>query len=794
MNKVWECIIDVFIGLLIIFVSVFIYFGLRTEAVMKAMYGDITKDFISDVKKNGVITSDDYEKYTEMMGVGNGLFNISLEHRYKILEPEYRFKTLEEIIDDQNKAYKGSNEYHYRDVVTERPYVENPINDGNFNKDTNESILADAEDKPADSNHVHDENCYDGHRHTGSKEFIHEHAHSGACTEYISYIIINATCSVCKNAFDNGYVDYYWDTNTNSVIHNFTHWRNVCPNCGSTSYVNGNLIYYYQWSCGYDYDVSGLGIMGTTEHIPRNVVYQYIKSYPQENNGFITYTSGCYAYHTSKELKDSYTYYDFTNSLNLDSARRAFDTMLYRDNCQGYCYIPRYIRIGISSRYYYDKRELDDLPNIYYITYESYVDSNGDIRFRFKNYMWKQYGSDTPVYGYSNLGFPTNITVQELRYLYSSFNTIKGYFDNLLGRGRADQYNPSDLTTHLQWFSQRTRQFEYYGGTYYVIEDATEYINVCGFDHSLGVNTWVTICGHEEDYSLECDKLIVSITPTHSNQTVYINDPLITTAKAVYMNGSEKTVLCETDFSTSAICKDMTAILTYSYTIEGKTYSNTCEITVTVIPRNKNCPNGHVYNLNADGTDPGCPYCRAWVESLRIIRPTTTPIIITIGTTLQENNVTLLATYMDGHTEEVSDGYVDNLDTCYLGTKPVTIGYKGVSITVPVTTVCATMVCDICGYEYNLYPDGTNPGCPNCISKIPVFTGNIMEYEHINHTEEILEELYNSGRYSFNVNDVFSIKVSNKLSTTARQILRKIYPSITKRWFLIEKSEYIMTK
>ena len=103
-------------------------------------------------------------------------------------------------------------------------------------------------------------------------------------------------------------------------------------------------------------------------------------------------------------------------------------------------------------------------------------------------------------------------------------------------------------------------------------------------------------------------------------------------------------------------------------------------------------------------------------------------------------------------------------------------------------------MCDICGYEYDLYPDGTNPGCPNCIQKIPVFTGNIMEYEHINHTEEILETLYDREEYILNIDDIFTVSVKNKTSNIARMLLRKIYPSISDRWFIINKSEYILKR
>jgi hypothetical protein len=153
---------------------------------------------------------------------------------------------------------------------------------------------------------------------------------------------------------------------------------------------------------------------------------------------------------------------------------------------------------------------------------------------------------------------------------------------------------------------------------------------------------------------------------------------------------------------------------------------------------------------------------------------------ITIGTTLHDNGVKLLVTYYDGHTETITGGYDDNLDKQYLGTKPVTIGYKGVTTQIMVTTVCAKMTCERCGFLYELYPDGSNPGCPRCISKTPVFTGNVLKYEEINYTNDILEELYEKG-----FDGIFSIvdrpmsledaiKNSNRLVENAAERIMRI--------------------
>lgn len=606
MNKAWTYIIDIFIGVLIMFVAVAIYFGLRTETVMKSMYDEITEEFVNSVKKNGVITIADYEGYMERMGTGNNLFDISFEHKYKILEPEYRFKTLEEIIEDQNNAYGGSNDYHYKDVITEKPHVDNPINDGNLNTDTNESVLSKAVDTPTDPSHVHTDDCYNGikHIHTGNS------SSGGGC-----------------------YGNYQPHTHTDS--------------CYETTYCSG--VWHGEWKYNYYFQEPP-----TCASCGKNMPMSWSKNGPT-----LSYTCGSCGYKGTRSY----------------SSREVINWYGTCTNCPA---------IIVSS-----------------------IDQGGKTHGTIKSLKCNKTGE----------------------YKLTCGKTEGRYYDN-----NGNEVSP--------------------------------------------------ICG----------QTVVSIAPTHNNQAVYTNDSLITTARAVFKDGSERTVVCTTNFSTATPGVNKTATLTYSYTIDGTEHNKTCTVTVTVIPRSNTCPNGHIYNMNPDGSDPSCPYCREWIDSLRVIDPTTSPIVITIGTTLIQNNVRLLATYMDGHTEEVSSGYIDNLDILYLGTKPVIIGYKGATVSVMVTTICATLVCDICGYEYNLYPDGTNPGCPRCIQKIPVFTGNIMKYEYVDYTEEVLEELYQKGKYDFNIDDIFGLTVSNKSTNIARMLLRKIYPSLTERWFYADKKVHVLSK
>jgi hypothetical protein len=310
------------------------------------------------------------------------------------------------------------------------------------------------------------------------------------------------------------------------------------------------------------------------------------------------------------------------------------------------------------------------------------------------------------------------------------------------------------------------------------------YCSVCGYNtfsgvgeyigHSCFRNTTTTVynCYLTEDNTLDCGFMLVNLTPTHPIQTVAAGDPLITTATATYKDGSTKVIECTSSFSTANIDQNQPVTLTYTYSISGVTYTKTCTITVTVVPRSKTCANGHTYNLNADGSDPGCPYCRSWLKSLEITYPDTGSITIYKGTSLADNGVTLLATYLDGRQEYLYNEYADNLDDQYVGTQNVTLSYKGKYITLIVITKRNLARCPICGRYYELYPDGSDPGCPYCQAKTPIFTGNVMDYYNKIYTNQILNELYEgSGIYYFTDRDYLLFNVKNSSKSVGMKIL-----------------------
>ncbi|MBH1940641.1 hypothetical protein I5677_07045 [Mobilitalea sibirica] len=550
----FEHIVDLAIVIILIFLFPLLFFGQKQDAIVQTVVEKEASQFVDEIRSKGYVTKEMYDEYVNQLSKTGLLYDVSLEHRQLIYEPEYRFRTPEEVIDEQDAAYTGTNTYHYRSVTTNVPHVEDPVFNGNLNTETNESVMEDAEDTPALPGHIHADDCYNGTKHT----------HNSSCdsTYYSTWKHVESQSSSERHSGCNGYISYY-----SSV--------DVCAECGV-------YFQYSQTSCS--------GSCGTFE-----------------------YSSG------------------------------------YSGNC-----------------------------------------------------------------------------------------TCSGYYVYSCGKEEGKYYN---------------------GDT---------------------------------EVSPNCNEKVTELTPTHPTQTVYTNDPLITTAKATYMDGSTKTVLCNTTYVTSSVVENRPVTITYSYSIDGTTYSKEATITVNVIPRNKECDHGHLYNLNTDERDPGCPYCRAWLSNLTVVIPDTGRITIYRGTTLPDNGVTLLATYLDGRTEYVYSDYVDNLDEYYVGSQNVTLSYKGHYTHLYVTTKRNIVFCSECGRYYELHPDDSNPGCPFCQSKIPIFTGNVMEYIDKRYTYEILKELYEgSGTYYFTDRDYLLLSLENKSASWGRRLLTNIFRGLDEKYIDFSYGGYV---
>ena len=219
---------------------------------------------------------------------------------------------------------------------------------------------------------------------------------------------------------------------------------------------------------------------------------------------------------------------------------------------------------------------------------------------------------------------------------------------------------------------------------------------------------------------------ITSITVTSSNQTVERYTEPVFTVRASYEDGSNKEVAGAsiTGFDKTKIGEQT---VTATYTENMISFSST--VTVTVTPMRRVCSVcNQSYFLSNEDFDTGCPVCKTIVSYLQV-----SPGSVTVnrGDSL---NVTVTATFLDGHTEVVM-GWVSNFDPYRSGLQLVMVTFQGKFAYVSVMVV-SVKTCTICGETYSLNEDGSDPGCPSCKTAL-VSISATPEYQSVNQGEDI---------------------------------------------------------
>lgn len=722
MPNALEKILDYIVAVILMFIIPICYFGIKKDAVIQVNVDKETSGFVELVSAQGYLTRSVYEKYLKDLGETNKLYTVELIHEQTAFEPEYKFRTAGEVVDEDEDLWAGSNVYLYEPVSTAPPVVIDPVdNSGHLNTETNESVLAAAVNTAASPDHVHTEECYSGHLHTGDQLFTHTHQHSDSCIKYTKEIYLEFDCKNCGEHNKRLIASYYWDTDSNSVKLGMSQGGTTsCIACGSTNVSAGEFHYGYGYSCGYDIDINGDGY---SDAVGTGTSYHYIRTEPQDKLLRATYVSGCYSYHNAVYLPISYHNYE-----GVPYYDTSYLSKLYYYGIERYCNIPLYYTLKYGNAN----------ENSILLTYKArYV--NGQLSFTYYSGSGiKNWESALPAVG----------SLQELEQLASNSQTFYHF-----------------LKANLKY----TSVYEGEASCAYALYGS---LDICG--HTIA-NQWYPTCGQVENATLSCGQIVESIVPTHPTQTIYLGEPMITTAIVTYRDGSTKTVVCSTTASSDSVAKDQEVELTYVNSLAVK---NTCKINLNVISRNKTCIHGHIYNLNNDGTDPGCPYCKNWLLSLSVLIPSSSKLTMYryAGNSLELEGVGLLAVYLDGHTEQVFNGYIDNLDTDYVGIQNVTISYKGLTTTLQVSILRNQKQCGVCGLYYNLYMDDTDPGCPFCKAKVPIFTGNVMTYCRNTYDDEIITELYEgTGTYYFRRGDVFRVKVSSRNKSNGLTAIGRLF-------------------
>ena len=219
---------------------------------------------------------------------------------------------------------------------------------------------------------------------------------------------------------------------------------------------------------------------------------------------------------------------------------------------------------------------------------------------------------------------------------------------------------------------------------------------------------------------------LVSITVAPSSQTIERYTEPIFSVKAYYEDGSNKEI---TGASVTGYNKSIIGNQNVTVTYTENSISKVSTVTVTVTPLKRICPTcGDTYFLNNDDFDTGCPTCKTIAAYIQV-----SPSYVTVNRG-ESLNVTVTATFLDGHTETVM-GWTSNFDSSRLGLQLVMITFQGKFAYVSVM-VTSTNTCSLCGSEYSLNEDGTDPGCPICKSALISISAS-PKYQSVNQGDDI---------------------------------------------------------
>lgn len=207
--------------------------------------------------------------------------------------------------------------------------------------------------------------------------------------------------------------------------------------------------------------------------------------------------------------------------------------------------------------------------------------------------------------------------------------------------------------------------------------------------------------------------LPTSILVTPSSYEVYNGNEPTYNVIIGYSDNTSKSIISgytKTGFTKGAGTKKV--VLTY--TENEKTV--TTSITIIVKRNLKVCTYGHTYELEDNDVDMGCQTCREYIVSLSV---TTKRIQIAKGEDLK-TKITIIGTFLDGHTEELKD-WTSDFNPSKSGIQFVEIAYKNLNTLITVEVI-DKIICGVCGSEYEGLEDGTDPGCPVCREEIVSIT------------------------------------------------------------------------
>lgn len=273
-----------------------------------------------------------------------------------------------------------------------------------------------------------------------------------------------------------------------------------------------------------------------------------------------------------------------------------------------------------------------------------------------------------------------------------------------------------------------------------------------------------------EDTTPVCNTVVVSLTATNQQQSVKKGESIISTATAVYLDGTVGTVNCSISGYNSEQEGTQTVILSYSGYVDSAKTQGTKSCTVTVKVQDDNIPsrltitpssyavyNGNEpsysvtliytngttriltfseYSISGWSSGPGMKdifitYSENWVTISECVSITVLPNLTGISVTPVTQTIpryslpcfNVIAFYEDGTQKTMTQGYsTSGFSSDRLGTQllEVTVKENNIEVTTNVAVVVTKLItsCLICNSNYELDINDTDQGCPVCMEKV----------------------------------------------------------------------------
>lgn len=694
--------------------------------------------FVDQMREEGCIKIDTYEKFIDRLYVTGMNFDIELEHA--VLKEGNSFSAVEEL---PGVLLASAN-------VNELPY-------GNTDSDEVRSF----------ANHTHTADCYAGHNHLASGCTDGYVCHDGALytdtsSSYPGHEQYDLKCSTCNKQIIRFTVDYY-DTNTNYFIwtlrwssysntyeitqSNYFIDRNqstedignssvytlyqklrygTLPMNAKTLYKNSPEFNYYaqqypdtSWitsvkppTCQLPNDPTPIcnqvvtSLTATnpvqTVDLGNSIVTTAIATYLDGHTGTVS-CSGNFNPNVIGTQTVTLTYSGLVGNAKTSGTRTCTTNVTVRAN-----FIPASLTVTPSSYTVYHGQEPTYSVLVKYTSGSSKVITSGFIKSGWSSGP----GVKALTFSYTENGVTVtagltitvkpnlvSITVSPSSQIVERYTdptySVRAYYEDgsnkwvtglsVTGYDKTIIGNQNITVTYTENSVSRS------SAVTVMVTPLKRICPTCGNSYFLNNNDFDTGCPI-------CKITAAYIQVSPDDVTISRGEPLNITVTATFLDGHTEAVMGWTsNFDPYRLGLQLVMVV-----FQGKfTY-----VSVMVVSTKACSICGYTYSLNEDGTDPGCPICKAALLSI-----SASPEYQSVN---QGDDISLTVTgaYRDGHTEELQDWY-SNYDKDRAGEQLVTVYYNNLSCNVTVEVFSAlNITCPVCGTVYNLREYSW--GCPEC--------------------------------------------------------------------------------